>query len=56
MSTVRDVWANVYVVTTGKGTVFVVRASSESLARDKFQILYLGLEIASIVRAERFVE
>jgi hypothetical protein len=54
--TTRDVWASVFVVTTGKGTVFIVRASSESLARDKFLIIYKGLEIASIVRAERFVE
>ena len=41
-----------YVITTGKGLVYVVQAKTVLEARTMFSAKYLGHEVASIIQAE----
>ena len=43
-----------WVITSGKGTVYVTRADTLSAAVRRFQIEYPSLHVASIVEAENF--
>lgn len=41
-----------YVVTTGKGQVWIVVAQSEAQALTRFQKEYEGVQVASIIKAD----
>lgn len=51
---INTMGCKLWVITSGKGAVYVLRADTVSAAVRRFQIEYPGLHVANIVEAEYF--